>query len=210
MKIDTGSAGFLTRYITMLVLYLVADDAATKEMYVAAVTAYMAKPKGERDAGFDLFSVAASVPGMAPTAVGGSSSEGAAVKVSQTCRAAVYDPLLGRFRAYWMLPRSSISKTPLRLANSVGLIDAGYRGPLLAMVYSTGKDFAIAFGDRYFQIAGPELQPFERIEIVDTIPGGATIRGAGGFGSTGRSGAEIVAAATAANDEFNGGVDYIR
>ena len=195
----------------MLVLYLVPDDPATKEMYVAAAAAYMAKPRGERDAGFDLFSVAALVPGMSPTTAGGSSSEGAAVKVGQTCRAAIYDPMLGRFRAYWMLPRSSISKTTLRMANSVGLIDAGYRGPLLAMLYSTGKDVPIAFGDRHFQIAGPELQPFERIEIVDEIPGGATTRGEGGFGSTGRSGAAIVAAAAAINaNEFNGGVDYIR
>ena len=188
----------------MLVLYLVPENAEVKEMYAAAVAAYMAKPRGERDAGFDLFSVAATVPGMSPTAAGGSSSGGAAVKVSQTCRAAIYDPLLGRFRAYWMLPRSSISKTPLRLANSVGLIDAGYRGPLLAMLYSTGNDFAVAAGDRYFQIAGPELQPFERIEIVDEIPGGATLRGDGGFGSTGRSGA------TVADSQINGGVDYIR
>jgi dUTPase len=194
----------------MLVLYLVPDNAAVKEMYVAAVAAYMAKPKGERDAGFDLFSVAAIVPGMSPTSAGGSSSDGAAVKVGQTCRAAVYDPLLGRFRAYWMLPRSSISKTPLRMANSVGLIDAGYRGPLLAMLYSTGKDFAVAAGDRYFQISASDLLPFERIEIVDEIPGGATLRGEGGFGSTGRSGAAIVAAATAANAQFNSGVDYIR
>jgi len=189
----------------MLVLYLVPDDPATKEMYLKQATAYMAKPKGERDAGFDLFSVAATVPGMSPTAAGGSSSGGAAVKVGQTCRAAVYDPMLGRFRAYWMLPRSSISKTPLRLANSVGLIDAGYRGPLLAMLYSTGVDISVAFGDRYFQIAGPELQPFERIEIVDEIPGGATIRGEGGIGSTGRSGAAI-----AIDPQINGGIDYIR
>jgi dUTPase len=72
------------------------------------------------------------------------------------------------------------------------------------MVYSTGSDFAVAAGDRYFQIAGPELQPFERIEIVDEIPGGATIRGTGGFGSTGRSGA------AAAESQINGGIDYIR
>ena len=31
---------------------------------------------------------------------------------------------------YYMYPRSSISKTPLRLANSVGIIDSGYRGNL--------------------------------------------------------------------------------
>jgi len=200
-----GSAEFLTRYTTMLVLYLVPDDPATAEMYKKQADAYMAKPKGERDAGFDLFSVAATVPGMNTTMAGGSSSEGTAVKVGQTCRAAVYDPMLGRFRAYWMLPRSSISKTPLRMANSVGLIDAGYRGPLLAMVYSTGRDVAIAFGDRYFQIAGPELQPFERIEVVNEIPGGATMRGEGGFGSTGRTGAT-----TAFSTNMNGGVDYIR
>jgi len=189
----------------MLVLYLVADDPATKEMYLKQAEAYMAKPRQERDAGFDLFSASVTVKGTATTLAGGSDSMGAAVKVSQTCRAAVYDPMLGRFRAYWMLPRSSISKTPLRLANSVGLIDAGYRGPLLAMVYSTGADVQIAFGDRYFQIAGPDLLAFDRIEVVDEIPGGATVRGSGGFGSTGKTGvmSETI-------NEFNGGIDYIR
>ena len=34
---------------------------------------------------------------------------------------------------YYMYPRSSISKTPLRLANSTGIIDSGYRGHLMAM-----------------------------------------------------------------------------
>ena len=36
-------------------------------------------------------------------------------------------------KAYFLMPRSSISKTPLRLANSIGLIDGGYRGELMAM-----------------------------------------------------------------------------
>ena len=31
-------------------------------------------------------------------------------------------------RAYYLMPRSSISKTPLRMSNSIGLIDGGYRG----------------------------------------------------------------------------------
>lgn len=179
----------------MLVLYLVADNAAVKEMYVAAAAAYMAKPRRERDAGFDLFSVAGTVAGG-----------GGATKIGQSCRAAVYDPLLCGFRAYWMMPRSSMSKTPLRMANSMGLIDAGYRGPLLAMMYSTGGDVSVTFGDRYFQIVGPELMPFERIEIVDEIPGGATLRGDGGFGSTGLTGV----ATSITTGEFNGGVDYIR
>ena len=35
-------------------------------------------------------------------------------------------------KPYFLLPRSSISKTPLRLSNSIGLIDAGYRGEIIA------------------------------------------------------------------------------
>ena len=35
--------------------------------------------------------------------------------------------------AYYLFPRSSISKTPLRMANSIGLIDAGYRGEIMAV-----------------------------------------------------------------------------
>ena len=34
---------------------------------------------------------------------------------------------------YYMYPRSSLSKTKLRLANSVGIIDSGYRGNLIGM-----------------------------------------------------------------------------
>ena len=44
-------------------------------------------------------------------------------------------------KSYFLMPRSSISKTPLRLANSVGLIDAGYRGEIMAAVDNI-KDFA--------------------------------------------------------------------
>ena len=159
-------------YKTMFVLYI-APDAESKDLYVAQAAAYLAKPRAERDAGFDLYSARV-----------WAAQEAKAVKVSQTCRAALYDVVSGHFRAYWLLPRSSISKTPLRLANSVGLIDAGYRGPLLAMVDSSAN-MEINFGDRYFQLAAPDLLPFDDIRIVDEIPGGATLRGSGGFGSTG-------------------------
>ncbi len=163
----------------MFVLYI-APDAETKPLYEAQAAAYLAKPRGERDAGFDLYSTSVSV-----------SAGARAVKVNQTCRAALYDVVSGYFRAYWLLPRSSISKTPLRLANSVGLIDAGYRGPLLAMVDSA-ENFEIKFSDRYFQLAAPDLVAFDDIRIVDEIPGGATLRGAGGFGSTGVSRANYI------------------
>ena len=37
-------------------------------------------------------------------------------------------------KPYLLIPRSSISKTPLRQCNSIGLIDAGYRGEIMAAV----------------------------------------------------------------------------
>ena len=41
---------------------------------------------------------------------------------------------------YWLLPRSSISKTPLMMANSVGVIDSGYRGELMCAVRNMSND----------------------------------------------------------------------
>jgi dUTPase len=99
---------------------------------------------------------------------------------------------------YYMYPRSSLSKTQLRLANSVGIIDAGYRGHLMGMfdvvnidnsVSSDDKD-ADYFGkkfERYLQICAPGLVPII-VEIVNSKEdlGEQTERGEGGFGSTGR------------------------
>ena len=158
----------------MYVLYLVPTTPDVKVVYEAVVAAYLSKPLGERDAGVDLVS-----PATVATA-------GTVAKISQQCSAALYDTTKATFRAYWMLPRSSLSKTPLRLANSVGLIDAGYRGPLLAAV-DVRADTVVEANTRLFQIAAPDLLPFEEIKIVSDIPGGPTLRGEGGFGSTGNT-----------------------
>ena len=86
---------------------------------------------------------------------------------------------------YYMYPRSSISKTPLRLANSVGIIDSGYRGELQAAVdnFSCQK-YIVEEGQRLFQICSGDLTPFYNVKIVDSL-GSRPERGAGGFGSTG-------------------------
>ena len=42
--------------------------------------------------------------------------------------------------AFWLMPRSSISKTPLIMCNSMGLIDSGYRGELKAPIYNTSSE----------------------------------------------------------------------
>ena len=92
----------------------------------------------------------------------------------------------GNPTSFWMLPRSSIVKTPLRMANSIGLIDAGYRGPLMAFVdnfTSTTNVYNVDTKTRLFQIASPTLEPIT-FEIVDELS--ETTRGEGGFGSTGQ------------------------
>lgn len=98
---------------------------------------------------------------------------------------------------YYMYPRSSLSRTPLRLANSTGIIDAGYRGHLMGMFDvvnlpdnlsdSREADFFGQKYDRYLQICAPGLIPIV-IEIVDSREelGEETARAGGGFGSTGR------------------------
>jgi len=95
---------------------------------------------------------------------------------------------------YCLHPRSSIYKKAIRLANSTGIIDSGYRGELAAAVdvlagqLSSGcrrevPTHILEANNRYFQICKPDLSPFY-VCIIDTLP--STSRGAGGFGSTGR------------------------
>jgi len=87
--------------------------------------------------------------------------------------------------AFYLYPRSSISKTGLRLANSVGIIDSGYRGHLLAALDCYQKDEEITKGMRLVQLCTPDLQPISKVRIVEEHIG-ETERGSGGFGSTGK------------------------
>ena len=86
--------------------------------------------------------------------------------------------------SYFFFPRSSISKTPLRLANSIGLIDGGYRGEIMA-VCDNIKDFEFKInkGDRLFQLVSADLSAIN-FKIVNNLS--ETDRGTGGFGSTGK------------------------
>ena len=87
-------------------------------------------------------------------------------------------------KSYFLMPRSSLSKTPLRLANSVGLIDAGYRGEIMAAVDNI-KDFAyeVEIGQRLFQIVAMDGSAIH-FALVDHLS--ETTRGNAGFGSTGK------------------------
>lgn len=85
--------------------------------------------------------------------------------------------------AYLLVPRSSISKTPLRMANSVGIIDKTYRGEIMSAVDNiSNEDYVVEQGTRLFQIVLPSLEEFavQKVEFLSD-----TKRGTDGFGSTG-------------------------
>ena len=87
--------------------------------------------------------------------------------------------------SYMLFPRSSMgSKTPLRLANSIGLVDRHYTGELKMCIDNLScEDYVIKKYDRLVQLVGPthELPCFELVDELED-----TVRGAGGYGSTGR------------------------
>ena len=87
-------------------------------------------------------------------------------------------------KAYYLFPRSSISKTPLRMSNSIGLIDGGYRGEIMASCDNIKDfDFTIDKGQRLFQLVAVDSSPIS-YEVVEDLSN--TSRGDGGFGSTGK------------------------
>ena len=87
--------------------------------------------------------------------------------------------------AYCLYPRSSLSKTPLMLANSVGIIDQGYTGSLMGAFRNLeGQEYKVEKYQRLIQICHPSLSPIFVRLMEDTTPMMQTTRGAGGFGST--------------------------
>ena len=116
--------------------------------------------------------------------------------------------------AYHLMARSSISKTGLVVANSVGLIDANYRGELMGAVYNyTSEPIKIKKGQSIFQIVAMCGTP-PNVTIVTsnskrakeyfgdgTKEGMPTERGAKGFGSTGHTVSDADAVADPAGSE---------
>ncbi|HWO01948.1 MAG TPA: dUTP diphosphatase [Blastocatellia bacterium] len=89
--------------------------------------------------------------------------------------------------AGFVLPRSGLAaRHGIALVNSPGLIDAGYRGEVAVVMINTDKHeaFHIKRGDRIAQLV---LQHVVEATTVNVEELDETSRGAGGFGSTGRS-----------------------
>lgn len=91
---------------------------------------------------------------------------------------------------FQLFPRSSISKTPLMLANHTGIIDSGYRGNLIgafrALYFHNDDDnsYLVEKHTRLLQVCHPSLCPIYVI-LVNEDELSNTERGSGGFGSTG-------------------------
>ena len=83
-----------------------------------------------------------------------------------------------------LFPRSSISKTNLRLCNSVGVIDSGYRGEIMLKFDRRGfVDDTYNVGDRVGQLM---ILPLPSIQFFEVDDLSSTARNSNGFGSSGR------------------------
>lgn len=81
-----------------------------------------------------------------------------------------------------LFPRSSIAKTSLNLANSVGVIDSGYRGPIIFKYRYPEEGIVYEIGDRVGQLL---ILPYPQIEFEEVEELSDTERGSGSYGSTG-------------------------
>ena len=85
-----------------------------------------------------------------------------------------------------VLPRSGLARDHgIALVNAPGLIDSGYRGELRVLLLNTdpAETFRVEPGDRIAQLL---LTPIATAEVVETQALSESVRGEGGFGSSGR------------------------
>lgn len=82
-----------------------------------------------------------------------------------------------------LFPRSSISNTGLKFATSVSVIDSGYRGELTARFRVGNRKMGVyKKGDRVAQLI---IMPYPEVVFVPTENLSPSVRGTGGYGSTG-------------------------
>lgn len=82
-------------------------------------------------------------------------------------------------------PRSSVSKTGWHLANSVGVVDQDYRGPIKLRFYRGTNSQPVPYEveERVGQLV---IVPCPTVEFTEVDELDETDRGEGGFGSTGK------------------------
>ena len=129
--------------------------------------------RNKSDAGFDLF-----MPENVVVPANATS-----FKLGTKVKASAYKNKM--LISYEIWPRSSMGgKTPLRLCNSIGLVDSEYTGELFVCVDNVSdNDYIIKKNDRLVQLVGPCHEKSE-MELVSELE--RTVRGDNGLGSSGR------------------------
>ena len=176
--------GFKFGYNQYYTLYIYFHDDETRSFYTEKIEQhnkndYFKSVTGTSiytfDSGFDLYS---------PTELELNPKSTICIDLKVSCSM----KMGSRYVGYYLYPRSSTgSRTPLRMANSVGIIDSGYRGRLQVYFDNISDDtFTITRGNRYVQICPPSLEYPVYVVVVDTLEElGTSQRGENGFGSTG-------------------------
>lgn len=129
------------------------------------------------DAGVDLF-----LPSQTTFMVGNTAKVDYQIK----CKAQIFCDSGKQYNTgYYLHPRSSLSNSPLRLANSTGIIDSPYRGNIIAKFDVLNNHIADEH-TRQVQLCAPGLIPILIIVLDEESElGEITLRGENGFGSTG-------------------------
>lgn len=81
-----------------------------------------------------------------------------------------------------VFPRSSIRKYGLALANSIGVIDSGYRGEIMCSFKPTGSCPTYNVGDKIAQMI---IMPYPETNYIEATELSDSERGENGHGSTG-------------------------
>jgi dUTP pyrophosphatase len=164
-----------------LIICVCSNDNDLRNRYILAAEKHNQKMSGNPfpDAGFDLF-----LPDDCVCKEGQPNRLNFQVKCRGTM---ICDNGKTFATGFYMYPRSSLSKTMLRLANSVGIIDSGYRGDVMGMFDCSMMSYLVYKYDKLVQICAPGLVPiYVKIVFDPADLGEETNRGDGGFGSTGR------------------------
>jgi dUTP pyrophosphatase len=124
------------------------------------------------DSGIDLYN---------PTDIIIEPLQNSSIKFKIECE--MIDLETNNYTSYYLVPRSSISNTNLIMTNSIGIIDACYRGEIMAKVknMNLNQNEIIYKDTRLFQIIAPDLKPI-KINIVNELS--SSVRNNNGFGST--------------------------
>jgi len=164
------------RYMELLVC-VDSNDALLYSMYQNAVEKHNMAVKNSvtPDAGFDL---------LCPSDVHCETGLKNEIYFNiRTCARMVCENGKTYFTGFQLCPRSSLSGTPLRLANSIGIIDSGYRGNIIGKFDCFYHNYTALQYTKLLQIVAPGMVPIY-VRLVQDL-GHATERGSGGFGSTG-------------------------